>query len=293
MPAPAPTPIPAGTGPCRASDLKAIFGGSNGLTGGKLVADITFGNQGPIPCVLQGVPGVRLFDSSGQEILLKLSTAPQSAPVLVQPGTADLQPYSALPGTARLMITWPTHDGAGSCSPAPPQGTRLEIELPGGGTLDVPVVDPRNRVLIAACGGLLNAGPFQAVAPSEPPAPTLTSPRLQPQVRAPRSIAAGQVLHYTVSLQNIGREAIAFGSPCPAYLEWAVDLAQTQALAKDAYVLNCGPIVGAIQPGQTVTFAMDLTVPAGANPGSYILYWSLSHGTDSETTAKASLEVTR
>lgn len=292
IPPPAPTPIPAGTGPCRASDLKAVFGASNALTGGKLVADITFGNRGQTPCVLQGVPGIRLFDPSGREILLKLSTGPQSAPVLVQPGTADLQPYSAVPGTASLRIIWPTHDGAGACSPAPSPGTRLEIELPGGGTLDVPVVDLRNRALIAACGGLLNAGAFQAVAPSQPP-PTLASPRLQPQLDAPRSIAAGQVLHYKVSLKNISREAIAFGSTCPAYLEWAVDVAQTQTLAKELYVLNCGPIVGAIQPGQTVTFAMDLTVPAAAKPGSYMLYWHLSQGTDSEAAAKTPLEVTR
>ena len=62
-------------------------------------------------------------------------------------------------------------------------------------------------------------------------------------------------------------------------------------LAKDFYVLNCGP-VRAIQPGQSVTFSMELAVPPTTTPGAYNLYWNFVSGTDLALPGKAAINVT-
>src|SRR6266516_3735017 len=56
LPTPSPTVIPAGTRPCQAADLQAVFGGIGALTGGQLGASILFGNRSASACVLEGVP---------------------------------------------------------------------------------------------------------------------------------------------------------------------------------------------------------------------------------------------
>src|SRR5438046_9609142 len=85
---PSPTVVPAGTRPCQAADLQAVFGGIGALTGGQLAASILFGNRSASACVLQGVPGVLLFDSGGHQIHLTERTAespPPAAPTPAQP----------------------------------------------------------------------------------------------------------------------------------------------------------------------------------------------------------------
>ena len=56
LPTPSPTVIPAGTPPCQAADLQAVFGGIGALTGGQLGASILFGNRSGSACILQASP---------------------------------------------------------------------------------------------------------------------------------------------------------------------------------------------------------------------------------------------
>src|SRR5438552_8496188 len=119
LPTPSPTPIPAGTRQCQAADLQAVFGGIGALTGGQLGASILFGNRSGSACILQGVPGVQLFDSGGHQIPLTTRPAeglPPAEPVLMQPGTPDVQAYIPRAGTAHVGIDRQTHDGAGVAS---------------------------------------------------------------------------------------------------------------------------------------------------------------------------------
>jgi hypothetical protein len=289
MPTPSPTPIPPGTQGCRADQLKAVFSGSGAATGGQLTGSIVFGNRTGVPCVLNGVPGVQLFDAHGKQIPLTVSesTDPPSRVVLVQANTADLEAQPIKAGRVWVMIIWPTHDPAtGACSPAPPLGTVLGFQLPGGASsLRVPIVDPRNGVTVAACGGYLSVTPFQATAAPEttPPADPVHSIAIT--LNVPQSVAAGTTLHYTVGLRNGGVQPFVFPADCPVYGEWV------PGFAKDFYVLNCRP-VHSIQPGQTQNFAMELAVPRTTTPGGYTLYWNFAFGIDLRTPGKASVTVT-
>jgi len=92
-----------------------------------------------------------------------------------------------------------------------------------------------------------------------------------------------------VRLENVGKEPIAFPD-CPTYGEWAAN--SSAAFAKDFYVLNCRP-VGAIAPGQSVRFAMEIPVPSGTAPGQYTLYWTFVNTLDlTKPTGKVVLSVT-
>ena len=289
LPTPSPTPIPAGTQGCRAEQLKAVFTGSGAATGGQLTGSIVFGNRTAVPCVLEGVPGIQLFDAHGRQIPLTVngSTDPPSRVVLVQANTADIEAQPVEAGRAWVMIIWPTHDPAtGACSPEPSQGTVLGFELASGrGSLRVPIVDPRNGATIAACGGYLSLTPFQATAAPETTVPPDPIHSLAIELDVPRSVAAGTTLHYTVSLHNASVHPVVFPADCPVYGEWV------PGFAKDFYVLNCGP-VHAIQPGQTENFAMELAVPGTTTPGGYTLYWNFAFGVDLGPPGKAAVRVT-
>jgi hypothetical protein len=275
LPTPSPTVIPAGTHPCQAADLRSVFGGISALTGGQLAASILFGNRSATACVLQGVPAVQLVDSAGHQIPLTTTVAQgmPSDPVLVQPGTADVQAHIPRAGIAYAEIDWQTHDGAGfPCAPIPQEGTAVAMSLPGGGgSLRIAVSDPMSRwSTIAPCYGRLAVSAFQhwpAPEPSPPPDPLAS---LTIRIDAPSSVTPGSVLHYTVSLQNSGSQPVTFPADCPVYLEWGAD--GTRAFAKELHVLNCRP-VGTIAPAQSVRFAMQIPVPSGTQPGQYDLRW--------------------
>ena len=142
----------------------------------------------------------------------------------------------------------------------------------GGGALRVAVSDPISRwSTIAPCYGRLSVSAFQSwPAPEPSPTPNPLS-SLAVHIEAPPAVAAGTVLHYAVSLENVGQAAIVFPTDCPIYGEWAAN--SSAAFAKDFYVLNCGP-VAAIQPGQSVRFAMEISVPRGTAAGQYTLVWT-------------------
>jgi hypothetical protein len=73
LPTPTPAPIRPGTQTCQASDIKALLVGTNAATGGQLTATIVFGNRSGVPCVLEGLPGIQLFDAHGWQIPLTVS----------------------------------------------------------------------------------------------------------------------------------------------------------------------------------------------------------------------------
>jgi hypothetical protein len=149
----------------------------------------------------------------------------------------------------------------------------------------VPIVDPRNGVTVAACGGNLSVTPFQATAAPETTPPPDPVHSLGIELDVPHSVAAGTTFHYTVRLRNAGAQAVAFPAECPVYGEWV------PGFVKDFYVLNCGP-VRPIQPGQTENFAMELAVPRTATPGGYTLYWNFAFGVYLGAPGKAPVTVT-
>ena len=275
LPTPTPTIPPAGTPACRSADLTVVFGGIGALTGGQLAATVLFGNRTARACVLQGLPTVHLFDGSGRR--LQISNTPAlgmpSSPVLVLPGTADVQAHVARSGVGYVEMDWATHDGAGNaCIPTPPQATQIAVVLPGGdATTRVATSDSMSFwPSIAPCYSRLSVSAFQAfdVPEASPSANPLSY--LAVRLDAPSSVAAGSALDYTVTLSNGSSQPFHFPSECPSYIEWGAD--STSAFGKEVHILNCAP-VPVIEPAQSVRFAMEIQVAAGTDPGKYALRW--------------------
>jgi len=93
---------------------------------------------------------------------------------------------------------------------------------------------------------------------------------LRPFLHAPRSVRAGQLLVYRVTLRNSFGGRVAFGpdKPCPNYHE-ALD---GEVLLDRAYQLNCDEL-GSVAPGKSIAFEMRLLVPTTMPPGTYTLRW--------------------
>lgn len=275
LPTPTPTPVPAGTAACRGIDLAVVFGGIGALTGGQLAATVLFGNRSARACVLEGVPAVQLFDGSGRRLQISNSPAEgmPSNPVLVLPGTADVQAHVARAGVGYVEMDWATHDGAGNaCIPTPPRATAVAVVLPAGdATPRVAVSDSMSRwSSVAPCYSRLSVSAFQSFdVPEASPSPNPLS-YLTVGLDAPSSVAAGSILYYTVTLSNSSSQTFQFPSECPSYIEWGAD--STAAFGKEVHVLNCTP-VALIAPAQSVRFAMEIQVAAGTAPGKYALRW--------------------
>lgn len=276
-PTPTPTVIPNGTPACSASDVVAVFGGIGALTGGQLAATVLFGNRTTHPCLLAGTPAVELFDSTARKLSLTLSPIPgmPSDAVLVVPGTADVKPQESRAGVGYVEIDWGTHDGSGNpCIPQPIKATSIGVSMPGGGSLRVAVTNALNADSgILPCYGQINVSAFQGF-PAPEPSPTpnpLTT--LAIHINAPASARAGKALSYTVALTNTASEPFIFSNDCPAYGEWGGD--STTGFAKEFHILNCRP-VAVIASGQSVTFAMQVSVAPGISPGQYTLWWGFA-----------------
>ena len=282
LPTPTPTVVPVGTPACRAADLAVVFGGIGALTGGQLAASVLFGNRSARACVLQGVPAVQLFDGSGRRLPISNSPAEgmPSNPVLVLPGTADVQAHVARAGVGYVEMDWATHDGAGNaCIPTPPQATAIAVVLPGGdATPRVATSDSISRwSSIAPCYSRLSVSAFQAFdVPEATPSPNPLS-YLAIRLDAPSSVAAGSILYYTLTLSNSSSQPFQFPGECPSYIEWGAD--SSAAFGKEVHILNCTP-VPLIAPAQSVRFAMEIQVAAGTAPGTYALRWQFIGPTD-------------
>lgn len=115
--------------------------------------------------------------------------------------------------------------------------------------------------------------------PARPRAPTPTVPwarlaDLAVSIDAPGRAVIGRPLHYTVSITNAGGTALPL-RPCPNYDQRLA--VQGARAVLQPWRLNCQP-VAAIEPGERITFAMQLDVPANLPPGRAVLIWNLDLG---------------
>jgi hypothetical protein len=115
--------------------------------------------------------------------------------------------------------------------------------------------------------------------PARPRAPTPTVPGahladLAVTIDAPGRAVIGRPLRYTVTITNAGSGALPL-QPCPNYDQRLTVQGARSVL--QPWRLNCEPVT-AIRPGQRVTFAMRLDVPATLPPGRAVLIWNLDLG---------------
>jgi hypothetical protein len=267
-----------------------------------LSGEITLLNKGEANCALQGDPKVSLLDDGVNVANLQVGLFPEVKSVF----TPDPRKYSYLaPQTLIGRVTepleqkswiylwWENWCGQNSGK------LDLRLEIPNGTTLELPVSKVPSCV-DSAKPSLLKLD--QAQGAHLPPAPglPLSAKIVVDGAGEPIQITVGEVLHYQVGLTNTGVSPYRFGDRCPIYSEAASsgndDLPTHFPFASGAFELNCRS-VEAIEPGETVTFDMELAIPKDTwQRGQGMLAWVLEPGTNTGTknppTAKATIAVT-
>jgi hypothetical protein len=259
---------PAST-PCRAADLAAtgeVQFVANGKGGG--IAVIALKNKGAQECRLEGRPSVKLVHNGQPEQV----NAPIDRPPVIFPDTS--YPLSSLlavkPGeVAGLTVTWTNW-----CDPQIPGKKRVapsavRITLPNRtGHVDAgynavpPCLDPKSPSRI-------EVSPFETAKVKPVPPWTSQTGAIKASVaNQPVHGKPGEMLRYTVVLENTSRETVRFDR-CPSYIQQLVPAGQV-----DVHVLNCAR-ARPLGPGKREAFAMQIRVPKNAPAGGNGLFWGL------------------
>lgn len=213
-------------------------------------------NTSATPCTLNGYPtkfvGVR---KDGSQRVLHPSHGTMFDASGYWP--ANLQPG----GSSSLIIA--TGDGCQALNQPTPQPDPYAGELvglPGGGQVSGSAgFDP-------SCG----LGVSQLGTPAPSPADPNAYAGLVVSVDRPDTAPAGALMHFTVTLHNTSESTVRL-DPCPVYSEGIYgDSAHSYV-----YTLNCDKIT-AIQPGESVIYAMQIPVPS--HPGTAKFGWSIPAG---------------
>ena len=279
-------PAPGAIRSCGINDLYAVSNGASGATG-HIVYSIALANHSATACSLQGFPLLSLISKQGSAVPLQESNDPGG---IVGNGGRDI-PMGVLQSNQPAPVP---HQGGSNayvlfewyyCSGTAPEIVAVDLTLTGGSkTVRVPLLNEGLAWGPSRCddpsqGRRLLVGPIQAPAP----APVTQRPQWQVAMEAPAQFVAGKTVAFTVTLTNISSTPIAFDT-CPAYEEgFTPDQMVT-------YQLNCGP-VGSVQPGASLTFAMQFLVPSTTPAGPAKFRWAL-RGTDLSASAGKLVTVT-
>jgi hypothetical protein len=232
---------------CRATDL-AVAETHTGAYNGMTIQSVTLRNAGQSTCSVDGFPTVSGVSATGASIALGGTDSGSSTVVLLNAGDETTNWVTAI----------------GYCASAPPANvlTTLTFGLPEGGTITVP-----GTTLNIACGGV-TVTPFE---PAQSNAAVATGPLsdLETSLTLPSTVAPGSTLTYSVTITNPSNASVQL-SPCPSYQE------QLGTVVASDYDLNCS--VGEIPANSSLTFAMQLSVPANAPAGLTKFGWFSNEG---------------
>jgi hypothetical protein len=285
---------PALAPPCRLAHLRladprGVF--DNGLAGSGYAGSIIFRNDGS-PCSLVGQPRLRFVGGPAarvHQVETELSKDIQPTPdVLPAPFSIRALPTGR---SAWVEVAWrswcaPGNPGGGQMSPPP---SALEVVLRSGDVARFPV-GGTPVCYGPALTSIVEAGEFR---PYLPPAKQSTAIPLKASLDSQLYDAVrGATLRYRVTVRNTSRRPYRFAQ-CPVYVEQlgtAKALLAQRGIAKEIHFLNCRSI-GAIAPGQSVTFAMEIRVPPTLKAGD-LLEWQLAPRAYSAPWAPANVVLT-
>ena len=240
---------------CADADLAMVVG-RQGARKGFATQEIRVTNQGADACFLAGAPGIQL---------LPLNASPRT--LAIHPDAlANVQERAALGvgDSAILLIGAP-----GSCEAATGTqrkvNTRLQIDPPGGGKRIL------NGVHVDTLCGDAAVLHLHVEHKAAPPA---ALEQLNAAVTVGSPPGAGETMRYTVTLSNPTGAAITL-SPCPTYTE---SLYVNGVAASSTWMLNCGASGSQIAANASVTYEMQLAVPAKMQAGDAKLSWQLHDG---------------
>ena len=253
-PQPSPTPYPTSAAPCLASQLR-VSAGPSGAAAGNELEGFAFTNTSRTTCLLGGRPRVTGINAAGRRVAISASG-----------GTffGRLLPADIAPG-AKGYLYFGTSAG---CSGPSPQAVyrSLSFQIPSGGTLVSTLSLTADSCGLAMDGlGLQEGG-----SPQPTPFPGSLG-TLNAHLDLPSSVALGQTLHYTVTLQNPSDMPVSL-SPCPSYTE-TLGYPNNRT---EAFWLNCDQVT-VIPPGGQVVYTMELQVPSDGVIGIGKFNWSLNN----------------
>jgi hypothetical protein len=242
--------------PCADTDLQIVVG-QQGARRGYATQEVQMTNRGADACYLSGAPGIQLLPANAAP--KALAVHPNASPHVQE--RTDLAPGD----TAVVLIGTP-----GSCEaavgPERKVNKRLKIVPPGGGerALEGVHVD-------TLCG---DASILHMHVAQHEAAPTSPLAQLIGTLSLADGVTAGGVSHYTVTLTNPTNSAIPL-SPCPSYTQ---SVSAGGASSSATLQLNCAASGNQIAANSSVTYDMQLNVPANLKGGNAKLSWKLQDG---------------
>jgi hypothetical protein len=248
---------------CAAADVH-VTAGPSGAYRGQATQEIRIANTSSDACHLPGFPGVQLQPDN---------EAPQTA------GASELAPQLAsarlelAPGEEAIVLLGTPGSCEAANGPARKVSKRLQLALPGGG------VKALDGVHIDTLCGRATVMRFERVQSESAARATAMKlggavSQLTGAISAPDEASRGGVLRYTVTLSNPTVAPVSLAA-CPAY---------TQSLYADGKSLdatlrlNCAAAGGQIPANASVSFDMQVAVPAALAAGSGKLSWKLDGG---------------
>jgi hypothetical protein len=290
-----PLAVVAGTPPCRAGQVEGVEVPGGAATGHE-DEHILLRNRSGVACFLQGYLDISILDSKGRVLASAVGSADRSTffdyglpvlPVLLKPGTP---PFGS---PTNFQITDPGEVGQAwmnvewyQCHPSV-QAVEAALQLPdSGGRLLVPFAlqSPYSPDCdtTASTYTFIGRGPLQASGYVSAQQPAYQRDSIS--IDAPDTVKAGSTLTYYVTIHNDSSKAYDLAL-CPDYTEM---LGAKQAV--EEYQLNCSH-VGAIDPGDSATFQMELAIPSTLPAGASTLTWGLIDGRLSNSTATAPITI--
>jgi hypothetical protein len=248
---------------CAAADVQ-ISAGPSGAYRGQATQEIRIANTGAEACHLPGFPGVQLQPAN---------EAPQTV------GASELAPQLAsarldlAPGEEAIVLLGTPGSCEAANGPERKVSKRLQLALPGGGVkaLDGVHIDTLcGRATVMRFERVQSETAARATAMQQSGAIS----QLTGAISAPDEASRGGVLHYTVTLSNPTASPVSLAA-CPSYTQ---SLYADGKSADTTMRLNCGGAGGLIPANASVSFDMQVPVPASLAAGSGKLSWKLDGG---------------
>jgi hypothetical protein len=248
---------------CAASDLQ-VTAGPAGAYRGQATQEIRLANIGAEACHLPGFPGLQLQPTGEAPQTVGASElAPQLASARL-----DLDPGEEV----SLLLGTP-----GSCEaanrPERKISKRLQLALPGGG------VKSLDGVHIDTLCGRATVMRFErvqgeAAARAQARKTSGALSQLTGSLNAPDEASRGGTLHYVVTLSNPTAAPVSLAS-CPVYTQ---SVYANGKAADSTLRLNCAAAGAQIPANSSVSFDMQVALPAELAADSVKLSWKLDGG---------------
>ncbi|TMC02225.1 MAG: hypothetical protein E6J41_30715 [Chloroflexi bacterium] len=232
---------------CRAADLD-VAAGLSGALQNLATQELTLRDRAADPCFLAGVPQVVLTNAGARS--------------RVSPGQFAAKRLDLAAGASASLVVGTPTACAGTGQPV--VATSVLLTLPAGDAVTVggTQIDTECGAPTVVAFGVADLLPAAAPGPLDSLSATLD---------APQTVARGAVLTYQVTLANQSPVPVAL-SPCPSYTE--VLGGGGPGAAQRTLVLNC-PAGATIAAGASVTYKVELAVPASTPAGDTKLTWTL------------------